>query len=102
MHTSDDMQLLEKYASGHSEEAFSALVSRHINLVYSAAMRSVNNPHQAEDITQSVFVTLARKSRGLGRGTVLSGWLYQTARLTASNFIRTEMRRAHREHQAHI
>lgn len=96
------MQLLEKYASGHSEEAFSALVSRHINLVYSAAMRSVNNPSQAEEITQSVFVTLARKSRGLGRGTVLSGWLYKTARLTASNFIRTEMRRAHREHQAHI
>jgi RNA polymerase sigma factor (sigma-70 family) len=100
MHTSDDMQLLEQYASGHSEEAFSALVSRHVNLVYSAAMRSVNNPHQAEEITQTVFVTLARKSRGLGRGTVLSGWLYQTARLTACNFLRGETRRQQREQQA--
>jgi RNA polymerase sigma factor (sigma-70 family) len=100
MHTSDDMQLLEQYASGHSEEAFSALVSRHVNLVYSAAMRSVNNPHQAEEITQTVFVTLARKSRGLRRGTVLSGWLYQTARLTASNFLRGETRRQQREQQA--
>jgi len=102
MHTSDDMQLLQEYASGRSEAAFNALVSRHINLVYSAALRSVNNPSQAEEITQSVFVTLARKARALGRGTVLSGWLYQTARLTASNFIRTEMRRLHREQQAHI
>src|SRR5208283_2829471 len=102
MHASDDMQLLQEYAASRSEAAFTALVSRHINLVYSAAMRSVNDPHQAEDITQSVFVMLARKSRALCRGTVLSGWLYQTARLTAANFIRTEMRRQHREHQAYM
>ena len=94
------MQLLQEYAASRSEAAFTALVSRHINLVYSAAMRSVNNPHQAQDITQSVFVILARKSRALRRGTVLSGWLYQTARLTAANFVRTEMRRQFREHQA--
>jgi RNA polymerase sigma factor (sigma-70 family) len=100
MNASDDMQLLQEYATSRSEAAFTSLVSRHINLVYSAAMRSVNNPHHAEDITQSVFVMLARKSRGLRRGTVLSGWLYQTARLTAANFIRTEMRRQHRENQA--
>jgi RNA polymerase sigma factor (sigma-70 family) len=102
MQASDDMQLLQEYANGHSEEAFAALVSRHINLVFSAAMRSVNNPHQAEEITQAVFVTLARKSRILRRGTVLSGWLYQTARLTAANFIRAETRRQQREQQAHI
>jgi RNA polymerase sigma factor (sigma-70 family) len=101
MQTSDDMQLLQEYASGRSEEAFTALVSRHVNLVYSAALRSVRNPSQAEEITQSVFLTLARKSRALHRDTVLSGWLYQTARLTASNFIRTETRRQEREQQAH-
>ena len=102
MHPPDDMRLLREYASGHSEAAFTALVSRHINLVYSAAMRSVNNPHQAEEIAQAVFVTLARKSGALRRGTVLSGWLYQTARLTASNFIRAESCRQQREQQAHI
>jgi len=98
----DDMRLLREYASGHSEEAFSALVSRYINLVYSAALRSVNNPHQAEEITQAVFVLLARKAGALRRETVLSGWLYQTARLTAANFLRTELRRAHREQEAHM
>ena len=98
----DDMRLLREYASGHSEEAFSALVSRYINLVYSAALRSVNNPHQVEEITQAVFVLLARKAGALRRETVLSGWLYQTARLTAANFLRTELRRAHREQEAHM
>jgi RNA polymerase sigma factor (sigma-70 family) len=102
MQVFDDMQLLEEYASGRSEEAFSTLVSRHINLVFSAALRSVNNPSQAEEITQAVFVTLACKARALRRSTVLSGWLYQTARLTAANFIRTETRRQHREQQAYI
>jgi RNA polymerase sigma factor (sigma-70 family) len=102
MQVLDDMQLLREYASGHSEEAFSTLVSRYINLVYSAALRSVSNPHQAEEITQSVFVILARKAGALRRGTVLSGWLYQTARLTAANFLRTELRRQHRELEAHM
>src|SRR5208283_1153509 len=102
MLASDDMQLLQEFATGHSEEAFSALVSPHINLVYSAALRSVSNPHEAEEITQAVFVILARKAGSLRRGTVLSGWLYQTARLTASNFLRTELRRRHREQQANM
>jgi RNA polymerase sigma factor (sigma-70 family) len=102
MQALDDMQLLQQYASGRSEEAFSALVSRHINLVFSAALRSVNNPALAEEITQAVFVMLARKAQGLRHGTVLSGWLYQTARLTAANFLRTETRRQQREHQAYI
>jgi RNA polymerase sigma factor (sigma-70 family) len=102
MAMSDDMQLLQEYASGNSEEAFETLVSRHINLVYSAALRRVGNPHQAEEITQAVFVILARKAPRLSRATVLSGWLYQTARLTAANFLRTENRRQHREQQAHM
>ncbi len=99
---SDDMQLLQEYARGNSEEAFETLVSRHINLVYSAALRRVGNPHQAEEITQAVFVILARKAPRLSRATVLSGWLYQTARLTAANFLRTENRRRHREQEAHM
>jgi RNA polymerase sigma factor (sigma-70 family) len=100
MTISDDMQLLRRYAAGHSEEAFAQLVSRHINLVYSAALRQVGNPHQAEDIAQSVFLTLARKARSLSPATVLSGWLYQTAWLTAANVRRTEVRRQLREQEA--
>jgi len=41
----DDMALVREYARGNSEEAFAALVSRHINLVYSVALRQVHDPH---------------------------------------------------------
>ena len=98
----NDLELLKEYADRNSEEAFSALVARHINLVYSAAFRQVGNRQEAEEVTQAVFVVLARKSRTLRQGTVLSGWLYQTARLTGANSLRREIRRQHREQQAYM
>jgi len=98
----DDIALLRQYTEQNSEEAFTALVSRHVNKVYSVALRHTRNPHQAEEITQAVFVILANKSRHLGKRVILSGWLYQTARLTAVTFIRSEIRRARRETEAHM
>jgi uncharacterized protein (TIGR03435 family) len=98
----DDIALLREYVERGSEEAFAALVTRHINKVYSVALRHTRNPHQAEEITQAVFVILAKKSRDLGRRVILSGWLYQTARLTAVTFLRSEIRRARREQEAYM
>ena len=102
MHELDDTALLREYVERDSEEAFATLVTRHVNKVYSVALRHTRNPHSAEEITQAVFVILARKSRHLGRRVILSGWLYQTARLTAVTFIRSEIRRARREQEAHM
>jgi RNA polymerase sigma factor (sigma-70 family) len=99
MSESDDITLLKQYAEG-DESAFKRLVERHINLVYSAAQRQVCNPSYVEDITQAVFIILARKAKSLGPKTILSGWLYQTARLTAANFLRSEIRRQKREQEA--
>jgi RNA polymerase sigma factor (sigma-70 family) len=98
----DDNALLREYKEHDSEAAFATLVARHVNKVYSVALRHTRNPHQAEEITQAVFVILARKSRHLGKRVILSGWLYQTARLTAVTFIRSEIRRARREQEAHM
>ncbi|HXR05751.1 MAG TPA: sigma-70 family RNA polymerase sigma factor [Candidatus Acidoferrum sp.] len=98
----DDMQLLAEYAARNSEEAFSTLVARYVNLVYSAALRQTGNPHEAQEITQAVFLVLARKAKTLRQGTVLSGWLYHTARLTAANALRGEIRRQNREQQAYM
>lgn len=97
-----DMELLQEYVSQKSEAAFATLVSRHVSMVHSVALRHVSNPHQAEEITQAVFIILAKKAAALGTGTLLSGWLFHTARLTAINFLRTEKRRANREQEAYM
>ena len=102
MQECDDITLLREYAERGSEEAFGALVSRHINKVYSVAMRQTGNSHQAEEITQAVFVILAQRSRKLGTQVILSAWLYKTAQWTAVTLIRSEKRRARREYKAHM
>src|SRR5438046_899626 len=97
MQEPDDISLLREYAKNGSESAFTALVERHINKVYSVALRHTRNPHQAEEITQAVFVILAKKASHLGKRVILEGWLYETARLTAATFLRSEIRRTRRE-----
>src|ERR1039457_5328562 len=98
----DDMALLREYARRNSEEAFTMLVSRHINLVYSVALRQVRDPHLAEDITQAVFIILARKADSLGSKTILPGWLCRTARYASANALTIQRRRQRREQEAHM
>ena len=100
MHDTTDMDLLRQYADGNSDAAFAALVSRHVDLVFSAALRKTGNLHAAEEITQAVFIILAQKAGRIVDKTILPGWLYQTARLTASSFLRRETRRVRREQEA--
>jgi uncharacterized protein (TIGR03435 family) len=66
------------------------------------ALRHTRNPHQAEEITQAVFVILAKKSRSLSQSVILSGWLCRAARLTAITLLRGEIRRARREQEAYM
>jgi RNA polymerase sigma factor (sigma-70 family) len=98
----DDMELVRHYAADQSGQAFETLVSRYVNLVYSAAVRQVNDPQWAEEITQVVFIILARKAGGLGPGTILPSWLYRTAQYVAADAVKAERRRAHREYEAHM
>jgi RNA polymerase sigma factor (sigma-70 family) len=95
-----DSLLLAQFARDQSEAAFAELVQRYVALVHSVALRHTANPEHARDITQAVFIILARKAGALGCKTVLPGWLYHTARLTAANFQRAEARRVRREREA--
>ena len=98
----DDITLLREFAVSRSERAFETLVSRHVNLVHSAALRQLNDWHQAGEVAQVVFIILARKAESLGDKTVLSGWLYRTTRFVAMRALKSEMSRQRREQDAHM
>jgi uncharacterized protein (TIGR03435 family) len=100
MPDANDIALLREYADCNSESAFSEIVHRHINLVYSVALRFTGNGEDAQDVTQAVFVILAKKATGIGPKIVLTGWLYETTRFTAKNFLTGKMRRQAREQEA--
>ena len=97
----DSGTLLAQYARDGSESAFGELVARYINLVYSTALRLVNgDAHMAEDVTQEVFLALARRANRLGNHPLLGGWLHQHTRFVAAKILRGERRRRRRERKA--
>src|ERR1017187_1536628 len=98
----NDMELLRQYTRQGSEQAFGELVSRHVNLVYSVALRQVRDPHLAEEITQAVFIILARKAASLGPKSILPSWLCRTARYASANALTIQRRRQRREQEAHM
>ena len=96
------MTLVREFAASQSEPAFAALVERHIGLVHSAALRQVDDAHLAEEITQAVFIILARKAVSFGSKTILSAWLYRTTRYAAADALKTRRRRQIREQEAYM
>jgi RNA polymerase sigma factor (sigma-70 family) len=97
----ENQKLLAEYAANGSETAFRELVARYVNFVFSTARRLVGEQaHLAEDVTQVVFINLARKGRSLSRGVQLGGWLHQHTYHVATKAVRSERRRQSREREA--
>lgn len=100
MPSMDDMDLLREYVDNGCDIAFEAILNRHVNLVYSTALRQVRDASLAGEVTQTTFIILARKAKSLRRETILSGWLYRTAQFAAARALRTEYRRRERDQEA--
>lgn len=98
----DDWQLLDDYVTRNSEDAFRTLVERHGAMVYHVALRRVGDRCRAEEITQAVFIALARKAGRLPRGTLLSGWLFRATRFAVLNMVREDSRRKRYEQEASV
>ena len=95
-----DWDLLRDFVEGGSESAFQSLVQRHLDLVFATALRRLGDAAAAQEITQDVFITLARKAAWLRRETTLVGWLHKTALFQARQWWRSELRRQRREQTA--
>lgn len=93
----DDAGLLAAFVEKRSEEAFRALIDRHVNMVYAVCRRQLRDEHWAEDVTQAVFVLLARKAAELPPKVVIGGWLYKTAIYACSNARQLQRTRSYHE-----
>ncbi len=96
-----DVTLLRRYAADRAEDAFAEIMRRHLDGVYSAALRRVGGDvHLAEDVAQQVFSALAVKAEAVARHPSITGWLYTATRHAAANVVRSERRRKRREQEA--
>ncbi len=99
----DDTRHLKRFAETHDDAAFGEVVRRHLDLVYSAALRRLGGNRQlAEDATQQVFITLARKAAVVAKHPVLTGWLHTATRNEAINVLRAETQRTRHEQEAQL
>ena len=74
----EDAVLLHRFVAANDREAFELLIARHGPMVLGTARRLVNNSHDAEDVFQAVFLSLARLAKSIRQGRALPAWLHKT------------------------
>jgi hypothetical protein len=75
---SEDAVVLNRFVASNECEAFELLIARHGPMVLGTARRLVDNSHDAEDVFQAVFLSLARLAKTIRQGRTLPAWLHRT------------------------
>jgi RNA polymerase sigma factor (sigma-70 family) len=73
-----DAVLLDRFVTANDRDAFELLIARHGPMVLGTARRLVQNSHDAEDVFQAVFLSLARLAKSIRQGRALPAWLHRT------------------------
>jgi RNA polymerase sigma factor (sigma-70 family) len=96
----NDLALLRRYAVTGDQAAFTGLVSRYVDLVYSAALRQVRSAALAQDVAQAVFLDLSQHAGRWNPDVPVVAWLYTVTRRKAIDALRRETARQARERTA--
>jgi RNA polymerase sigma factor (sigma-70 family) len=97
---SDDQALLGEFVRHGSQAAFAALVERYAGLVFASARRQVRDEHLADDVTQAVFIVLARRAGSISDAAVLPAWLIKTTCFASRDVLKMQARRRKHERKA--
>src|SRR5438046_2185677 len=90
-----DQALLDEYVRSGCGEAFGGLVERYAGLVRAGARRQVHDDeHLADDVTQAVFIVLARRAGTIRDAAVLPAWLIKTTYFAWRDAMKLEARRS--------
>ena len=74
----EDAVLLHRFVTAKDRDAFELLIARYGPMVLGTARRLVGDTHDAEDVFQAVFLSLARLAKSIRRGRALPAWLHTT------------------------
>jgi RNA polymerase sigma-70 factor (ECF subfamily) len=73
---------------GGDDRAFEALVERYERKVFNAALRMLNNPEDAADVTQSVFLRVYKNLDRFDARYKFFSWIYRITINESINFLR--------------
>jgi len=90
-----DLVLLQRFTQSGDGDAFSQIVGRYQNLVYSTCTRILADPTGAEDAAQECFLRLLRKADTVHAS--LAGWLHRCATDISIDEVRRRALRKNKE-----
>ena len=95
----EDGHIIQKCLDGDAA-AFGLLVDKYKGSVYALAYAKLGNFHDAQDITQEVFLKAYKKLRTLKRWDRVLSWLYAITSNACKDFFRSKASRPDREYIA--